>query len=170
MLQIRGTDGMGMELDASEIDDPGKTRRIVNDNFLGRATGRKGKRYNSQPLWPLCRGTLLIEGRLLGTVHEALQDERPIPNSCQSAVRNRKVVLHELKLGNLDFPGEVRLARMRDADLTSGDLQRLVVFLATHTNRLAELPFGWNYGDVDGNRGQTHFCPVKCRIASVGYS
>ena len=122
MLQIRGTDGMGMEFDASEIDDPCKTRRIVDDNFFGRAPGGKGKRHGSQPFWPLCRGALLIEGLLLGTVHEALQDERAIPNSCQSAVRNREVVPHEFELGDLDFPGEVRLARMRDADLTSGDL------------------------------------------------
>jgi hypothetical protein len=41
VIEIVRTHGVRVELDASQVDDPRETCRIIDDDFFGRATRRK---------------------------------------------------------------------------------------------------------------------------------
>ena len=124
-----------MQLDAAEVDDPRESRRIVDDDFLRRASRRKRERDRAQPVGTLLRRALLIERLALGAVDEALEHDRPIANAVERAVGDREVVLHEVELRELDVSREVRLVRIRDPDLATVDRQDLSGFFLGHLRK-----------------------------------
>lgn len=85
MFQIAGANGMGVEFDTTEVDDPCQARRIINHYFFRSSAGWKRQRYSSQPGRTLLGRTFLVKGWLLATVYKSLQNDWPILNSGQSA-------------------------------------------------------------------------------------
>jgi hypothetical protein len=112
-----------MKLDAAEIDDPNHSRRLVDNNFVGRAAGRKRQRDSAQPLRMILRRTLLVEHLALGPVDKTLQHDRTIANTGERAGRDRQVILDELEFGELRVEREIWLVRIRDANFASVDRQ-----------------------------------------------
>jgi hypothetical protein len=49
MVKVICAYGVGVQLDAAEIDDPCKSGSIVQDNFLGGSSRREGERHGAQP-------------------------------------------------------------------------------------------------------------------------
>src|SRR2546429_9609607 len=61
MIEIADAHGMGMQFDAAEVHDEGQARRIVDHQFLRRASGGKGKRHGSEPLRPRGGRPFMVE-------------------------------------------------------------------------------------------------------------
>src|SRR5207249_1643971 len=78
----------------------------------------------------------LVKRLALSTVDEALENERTIPDSSQSAWRNRQVVADEIELREPRLPRKIRLARVGHSDLASLDREHLGGFFLPHKNRL----------------------------------
>ena len=72
----------------------------------------------------------LIEGLALGTVDEALENQRAIANSSESARGDGEIVAYEIKFGELGLLGKIRFIRMGYTDFATLDRQNLgfVVF------------------------------------------
>src|SRR6185437_16392557 len=98
------------------------------------AAGWKRKRDRAQPLGTLLRRTLLIKSRGLGPVHEALENNRTVPNSSQRTRRNRQVITDEIEFRNARLR-EIKLVGMGDADFTSINREQLAGFRLHHGNR-----------------------------------
>ena len=90
MIEIAGAHRVRMQLDAAEVDDPGEAGGVVDDHLLGGAPRRKRQRHGAQPVRPLRRGALLIEGLALGAVDEALEHDRAIADAGERARRHRQ--------------------------------------------------------------------------------
>ncbi len=162
VVEVGGADGVGVELDAAEVDDPGEAGGVVEDDFFGGAAGGKREGDGAEPGWAGfgvgC--AFLVEGFAVGAVDEALEDEGAIFDSADRAGSDGEVVADEVQLGELDFAREVELAGVGDADLSDFaaiDLEQLDVFGFFHEIRLASL-LG-RYGavvstrrDLPGNR------------------
>ena len=71
----------------------------------------------------ILRRTLLVEDFALRAVDEAFQHDGPIANTGERACRNRQVILDELEFGELRVEREVRLIRIRNANLAPVDRQ-----------------------------------------------
>lgn len=123
MIEIFRTHWMRMKLDATEIDDPDKSRRIVYNNFISRASRRKRQRNGAQPLRMILRRALLVEDLTLGAVDETLQHDGSIANARKRARCDRQIILNELEFGELRVEREVRLVRIRNANLAPVDRQ-----------------------------------------------
>ena len=63
-------------------------------------------------------------------------------NSGKSTLGNRKVITHEIQLGDFGFLRKVELVRICDLHLVSGDLKHLDRFASAHEDRLSELLVG----------------------------
>ena len=90
VLEIAGAHGVRMQLDAAQVDDPGEPGRVVDDYLFGCAARGEGQRDGSQPVWTLGGCALLIERLALGAVDEALEDDRAVSDSGESAGRDRR--------------------------------------------------------------------------------
>src|SRR5437879_13759202 len=108
MIKAGGTHGMRMQFDTTEIDNPCKPGCVIHDDFFCGAAGWEGKRHGAQPRGALLRRTLLVKGRSLSAVHETLENDGTVPDSCNRARRNRQVVTNKIDLRDL---------RLRDIDL-----------------------------------------------------
>ncbi len=75
---------------------------------------------------------LLIERLAFGAVDEALENQRTIPDSGESARRDRQVVAHEIEFRELRLPGKVRLVRVGYTNLASLDRQDLGCAILLH--------------------------------------
>ena len=64
---------------------------------------------------------LLIERLALGAVDESLENDRTVPDPTQRARRDRQVIAHQIEFGQLRLLREIRLVRMRHADLAPVD-------------------------------------------------
>ena len=101
VIEITGADGVRVQFDAAEVDDPSQSRRII-DNYLFRRTARRERqRYGSQPRGVFGRRAFLIKRLTFRAVHEALENDRTIPNSSESSRGDRKVIPHKVKLRKL---------------------------------------------------------------------
>src|SRR5436309_14967638 len=72
VLEIAGTHGVWMELDAAQVHDPREPRRVIDDDFLRFAARWEGQRNGSQPRGPLGGRAFLIKRLAFGAVDEAL--------------------------------------------------------------------------------------------------
>ena len=69
------------------------------------------KRDRSQPRGPVARARASDRTPRLGAVDETLEHERTIPDSGQSARRDRQVVANEVEFRELGLLREIRLVR-----------------------------------------------------------
>ena len=99
MVEVLGPDGMRVEVDAAEVDDPGEPGRIVDHDLVGRPAGREGQRGGPDPVGRVLRCPLLEERLARGAVDEPLQGHRPAAGPAQRAVRDGKVVVDQVELG-----------------------------------------------------------------------
>ena len=136
MLKIAGTYRVWMQLDASQVDDPGEARGIVDYDFFSSPARGEGQRDGSQPGWTLGRGSFLVEGFALGAIHEAFQNDGPILNSSESARRNGQVIPHDVEFRKRDLFREIQLIGMGNTDLVPVDQQYLGTFFLFHATRL----------------------------------
>ena len=97
VVEVARADGVWVQFNATEVDDPRQPRGIVYDHFFGSAAGRKRQCCCSQPRRPLGRCTFLIKGLALGAVHESLEHDRAVLDSGEGARRDREVVMDEVK-------------------------------------------------------------------------
>src|SRR5438067_507250 len=97
MIQIGETNGMRMQFDTTEIDYPGKPRRIIDNDFFSGAAGRERKGNSAQPGGALLRRALLVKRWSFSPVHESFEDNWTIANSSQRARRNRQIVANQIE-------------------------------------------------------------------------
>ncbi len=75
MVEVGGADGVGVELDAAEVDDPGEGGGVVDDDLFGGAAGGEGEGDGADEVGEVVGGALLVEGLAVGAVDEALEDD-----------------------------------------------------------------------------------------------
>ena len=125
MVEVVGTHGVRIEVDAAEVDDPGQGRRVVDDDLVGRPARRERELRRPDPVGRVVRRALLEE-RLLGDpIDEPLEGHRAAADTGQRPVGDGEVVLDEVQLR---VPGvrEVHLLRVGDRDLVAADLEDLL--------------------------------------------
>jgi len=132
MIEIIGANCVRMQLDAAEVDDPGETGSVVDDDFVCGAPRRKRKRNDPQPVRPIVRRPLLIERLALSAVHESLEHVRSIANAANSALGDREVVPDDVELGKLDVAREIELVRIGDPDLAPVNGKNFSRFFLRH--------------------------------------
>jgi hypothetical protein len=124
MVQIAGSHGVRVEVDAGQVDDPRQRGGVIDDHLVGGAPGREGELYRSD-VWRQVLGRALLEERLtIGALDEALERHGPIADAHQRAVRDAHVVLDELELRD---PGlrEEDLRWVGDRDLVPVEVEDL---------------------------------------------
>ena len=139
VVEIFGADGVRVQLDAAEIDDPREAGRVVDNDFFRGAPGRKGQRHGAQPGGPRCGRALLIKRLAFSAVHEALEDDGAVADSRQCAGRDREIVAHKIDLGELRRLRKIQLFRVRDTDFAPVDRKDFGGFGfpgSAHKNRL----------------------------------
>jgi hypothetical protein len=125
MVKIVCANGMGVEVDTSEVHHPGKLRGVSHDDLLGRPAGWKPQLDGLDPVGPRFRRALLEEEVSLRSVHESFQGHRSSTNTPQRALADIEVVADEVELR--DFQArEEDLVGVADDDFTAGDLQHLL--------------------------------------------
>src|SRR5690606_35472333 len=92
MLEVLGTHGMRMKLEAREIREPDERSRIARHDLFSRSPGREAKLDDVDPVGTLLRGTLLIEERALDADRVAYEHVRASPCGVQRAVGDGHVV------------------------------------------------------------------------------
>ena len=97
-----------------------------------RAARGEGEGDGAHPRRPAGRCPLLVEGRALRPVDEALEHERPVAHAVERRLGHREIVGDEVALAELRGAGEVRLVRVRDAHLAPVDGQHVRVVVAGH--------------------------------------
>src|SRR5262249_24610007 len=121
VLEISGTHGVGVLLDATEVDNPDKAGRIVNDDLFCGAARWKRQSDRSQPRRPFAGSALLIERFALGAIHEALENDRAVLDSAQRPRRNRQIVANQIEFRELRLLGKVGLRGIGHPNLASPD-------------------------------------------------
>src|SRR5260370_28787110 len=136
MVEIAGAYGMRMWLDAARVDDPGQARRIIDHDFLRSASRRECERNCSQPRRAPAGRALLIKRLTFGAVNEPLENQGTIPDSTQSARRDRQIIAEDVKFRQLRLARKIELVRVRHADLASLDGEQLGGFFFPHKKSL----------------------------------
>ncbi len=126
MVEVVRPDGVRVQVETAEIDDPGEPRRVVDDDLVGRPAGRERQGDRAQPLRPVVRRPLLEERLARGAVDEPLQGHRAAAGAGQRSGCHREVVAHEVELGRPDRLEE-DLARIGDHDVVISDPENLLL-------------------------------------------
>ena len=62
VVEVGGADGVGVEFDAAEIDDPGEAGGVVDDDLFGGAAGGEGESDGAEEGGEIGGSALLVEG------------------------------------------------------------------------------------------------------------
>ena len=124
MIEIIRPDRMRVEVDAAEVDDPGKGGVVAHNDLVGCPTRREPQLDGVDPGWAGLRRALLEEELALGSVDEPLQRHRSTRHTAQRTVRDGDVVANQIGLGVAGVRKE-HLLRVADRDLLAGQLQHL---------------------------------------------
>ena len=130
-----GADGVGVELHAAEIDDPGEAGEVVDDDLVCGAAGRKGEGDGAEECGEVVGGALLVEGLAGGAVDEALEDDGAVLNSAESPGADRQEIADEVDLAEVEaefFLGEVEFFGVGDADFVAFELEEFGVVFFGH--------------------------------------
>src|SRR5438477_6571256 len=114
-----------MQFDTTQVYDPGKPRRVIDDDLLRFAARRERQRNGSQPIRPLFGCAFPIKCLCFGAVDETLENQRTISDSSESARRNRQIVAYKIEFREPGLPGEIRLVGVGYRDFASLDRQNL---------------------------------------------
>src|ERR1700678_2555276 len=98
MVQISRSNRMRVQLNASQIHNPGQPGSIVHNQFFRRSAGWKSQRNRAKPGRMVGGGALLVERLAFGSVNEPFEHQRPIRDSAESAVRDSQVVPNQIEL------------------------------------------------------------------------
>src|SRR5580700_49148 len=98
VLKIARMDWMRVQFDTTQIYDPSKPRRIIDNDLFGCSTRWKRQGNGSQPGGALSGRSLLIERFTLGAVDETLENDRTITDSGERARGNGDVVADKFQL------------------------------------------------------------------------
>ena len=128
VIQIGCTHWMGMQLNASKVDDPREARGVIDHELLGRPAGWERECDRAQPGRTIGRRAFLIEGLALSAVHKSLENDRTTLNAKEGSASNGQVITDDIEFGELDLPGEIELFRMSDSDLAPLDGEHLSGF------------------------------------------
>ena len=126
MVQVGGTHGVRIEVDAAEVDDPGQLRGVAHDDLLRGTAGRKRELHGLDPSGTRCRGAFLKEGLPLCPIDEPLEGHGAAANAAQRSFRDGHVIADQVEL-RVARLREEDLVRVADRDLTPGDLEDLVL-------------------------------------------
>jgi len=99
MIEIVRPDRMRVEVDAAQVDDPGKGGVVVHDDLVGCPPRRETEFDGVDPRWPGLRRALLKEELALDPVDEPLQRHRPPRHAAQRPVGDGDVVANKIGLG-----------------------------------------------------------------------
>jgi hypothetical protein len=132
VLEVARPNGVRMQLDASEIDDPSEPGRVVDDELVGRATRRKRQRRRSKPGGSFFGRPLLIKGLAIGPVDESLEHERPILNAPKGPIGHGEVVADQIELREDCRLRKIHLARAGDVHLPPHERQNRVGLFRRH--------------------------------------
>src|SRR5713226_7616837 len=122
MVEVAGADGVGIEIDTSEVDDPGELRGVMHDDLFRAPSGWKRQLHGLDPLRTRGGGTFLKEGLTLGAVDEPLEGHRAAPNTAERPFGDRHVIADHVELRVTGLRKE-DLVRIADRDLATGDLE-----------------------------------------------
>src|SRR6516162_9146457 len=122
MLEVVSAHRVRIQVDAPEVHHPQKLRRVAHDNLSRRPPRRKAQLHCLDPLGALLGGPLLEEWFTRGAIDIAFEHDRPPRDATQCALRDRRIVLHQVKLGVASLRKEW-LVGVRDHDLTASELQ-----------------------------------------------
>ena len=125
MIEVVRAHRVRVEIDATEVDDPGELGRVAQHHFAGGAPGGELQLHGLDPEWPRLRGPLLEEENALRAVHVPLQRHRPATRPTQRAPGDRQVIADQIEL-RVSALREEDLLRIRDGDLASLDLEELL--------------------------------------------
>ncbi len=139
VIEVSRPNRVWVELDASEIDDPRESGRIIDNDLFRRPARRKGEQGGAQPRRAVRGRALLIKGLSIRAIHEAFQNDRAIVNSRESSRSHREVVANDLELCKPGLLREIDLLWVRDADLATFDQQHLSGVFFLHEHRLHRL-------------------------------
>jgi hypothetical protein len=139
MLEVVGAHRVRIEINASQVHDPQKLRRIAHDDLPRRPTRWKAELDRFDPLGPPLRGALLEERLTQSPIHVALEHDRPPRDATQRAVGDRRVVPREVELRVASLREE-RLVGTRDHHLATRDRQHGLA-LRSHRDSVARLSF-----------------------------
>ena len=125
MFEIMRTHRVRVEFNAAEIDDPGETCGIIDDQLFGSAAGREGKGYRSEPVRVVGRRALLIEGGLFRAVDEPFQNDGAIADTGERTRGDGEVVADQVEFGDLGFAGKIQLVGIGYTNLVTVDCEDL---------------------------------------------
>ena len=126
MIQILRSHGMGVQLQAGQVGEPGQRRRVAGHDFVRAATGGEPEGDDLDPRRAGGRRALLVEELLADAVGIAHQHVGPAARAAERAFGDRDVVVHQVELGVLRG-GEEDLLGIGYGDLAAGDHDDLVV-------------------------------------------
>jgi hypothetical protein len=122
MIEVVSANGMRIEIDASEVDNPQELGGVADDDLAGRASGGEAELDGLDPVGVILGRAFLKKRLLIRTVHVAFEHERPARDAAKSAIGDRGVILHEIQLRvaglrKKDFVG------VGDHDFAAGGLE-----------------------------------------------
>ncbi len=103
MIQISRSHRMRVQLNATQVHNPGKSGSVVHDELFRCSAGWKSQRNRAKPIRMVGGSALLIERLAVGSVNESLEHQRPIYDSAESSVRDGQVVSNHIELRKLDL-------------------------------------------------------------------
>ena len=122
MLEVVGAHRVRVQIDAAQVHDPEKLRRVPSHDLPGGAAGRETQLDGLDPVGMRLGRALLVEGLALGALHIAFEDDRPRLDPSQRRVRDRQVILRQVQLRVADLREE-HLFGVRDRDIAARRLQ-----------------------------------------------
>ena len=125
MIQVAGTDRVWIEVDASQVDDPGQLRGVVHHDLLGGPARWKGELDGLDPLGTRRRRAFLEEGLPLGPIDEPLESHGATRDPTQRSFSDCHVIANQIELGVAALREE-NLVGIADRDRPPGDFQDLV--------------------------------------------
>src|SRR5213078_1577016 len=125
VIQVAGTDRVGIEVYTSQVDDPGQLRGIAYHDLLGGPARWKGELDRLDPFGARRRRAFLEEGLPLGPVDEPLESHGATRDPTQRSFGDRHVIANQIELGVAALREE-DLVGIADRDRPAGDFQDLV--------------------------------------------
>ena len=120
MIEVFGAHRVRVQLETSEVREPGERRRVARHDLLRDAARREAQLDHIDPGRAALGRALLIEVLAFDAVGIAHEHVRAAAGAAQRSFRDGDVVAREVELGVLRLR-EQHLVRVRDRDFPPGD-------------------------------------------------
>src|SRR5262249_34415326 len=131
MLEVLGTYRVWVQLEATEVREPGQRRRVTRHDLLRRAARGKAQLDHLDPRWAAPGRALLVEVLAVDALRVANEHVGTATNPAERSLRDGDVVADQIELGVLRLR-EQELVRVGDRKLTPGEQQDLSVAVSGH--------------------------------------